>query len=107
PVPDRKGSADRSVAKRGVAENSVCAAPGKSARLPAVCPVGFAPGEFWTWQYRLGGRLQGAADAFCPARFLRARPGLLRAVAKTFRRIRRRIGRLARPVATFPDDVGG
>ena len=32
PIPDRKGGADRSVAKCGATENSVRAAPGKSAR---------------------------------------------------------------------------
>src|ERR1019366_4463906 len=75
PVPDRKGSADRSFAKRGVAENSVRAAPGKSARLPPVRTTGFAPGEFRIWQYRLGGRLQGKADAFCPAPLLKRSVG--------------------------------
>ena len=54
----------------------------------------------------LGGPLQGQADALCPARFQRARPGLLRAVAKTVRRICRRVGRLAGSVAAFPDGVG-
>ncbi len=107
PLPDRKGSADRSVAKCGVAENSLRAAPGQTLPI-TVCM------RCWlrTWRILdMAIRVGSAIIKGTPMLFAQRDSSAL-ALACSAPMPKRSVGfagclgRLAGPVATFPDDMG-
>ncbi len=79
--------------------NPLYPSPGAIERLLSLRPAGAAPGQRGGRQHRVDRRLQGHAHAVRPARRLHPGPGLLPTVARSFGRVRRRLGRLAGRVA--------
>ncbi len=95
PLPNREGSADRSMAGRRASANTVRAPRWNTGRLSSVRPPGTTPRQPSKRQHGLGRGLQGDSGAVCRTRPSRTRTRIDGALGRAFGRIRGLLGRLA------------